>query len=104
MIKQTDLENEYHKENPEKDIENMFRECNQVLAILHDTKQKYLYKLLIDLFNDKDKCNNYGILYDSIIANNKYKIKYGNKVIIREYTSLFRTLMSIRYEFFSYTF
>lgn len=104
VIKETNLENEHHKEKPEASIEDMFRECNNVLKILHHTKHKYLYKYMIELFNDKDKCINYGILYDSIIANTKYKIKYGKKEIIREYTSWFRTLMNIRYEFFSYEF
>jgi len=106
LIKQIEYENVYHKENPENSdsLIKMFKESNDVLKILYNTDQKYLYLLLIELFNDKDKCSLYGILQENIIDNYKYKITYGKKQIIREYVSWFNILRNIRYEFFSYEF
>ncbi len=94
----------YYKENPRADIKDLMAEATKVISILGKTKQKYLYKYMIELFNDQTKCDDYGVLFDELFATNIYKIVYKNKEITRDYMLSFRTLQNIRHFRYVYTF
>ena len=83
------LNNVYHKEKPWESIYSLFDECNQMIKILNNTKHKYLYKYMIELFNNKENCNDYGILADYLVYSNRYKIIYGDKEITSRISKTF---------------
>ena len=100
----TDLQDEIYIKNPEDRIPDLFLECNRVLNILNNYKnEKYLYKVLIKLFNQK--CDKYSILFYYIIANKRKRIVYGTQFIERPHVNKFKFLLIYREHYmFSYEF
>lgn len=68
-----------------------------VLRIFNNSKNTLLYKLMIELFNDKKKCIDYGIIMKNIINNRLYLIKYKNKKITFDNLEIFNNIEYIRY-------
>ena len=92
FISKNNIYNYYYQHDPEEDISKIFNDCFQILKILNKTKQKYLYKYLIELFNDKKKCLDY-LTITNYFEQNKFNIiSYKKKVIKRNYISLFKLL------------
>jgi hypothetical protein len=94
----------YYKENPIESVTEIFNESKQVLEVLNyciktkkTTLNKYLYKLLTDLF--KYDCDKYGILLKYILDNQRYSIKYGNQEIKRHYVIDIAKLKQLRYAY-----
>ena len=67
-----------------------------LLRIFNSSKNTLLYKLMIEIFNDKNKCFNYGIIMENILNNNLCQIKYKNKKITFDNLELFRNIQYIR--------
>jgi hypothetical protein len=47
-------------------------ELSKKYDFLSDDVQEYLYKFIIDVFNDKDKCNNYNLFVKYIFNSDRY--------------------------------
>jgi F0F1-type ATP synthase delta subunit len=88
--------NVYQKENPYGSINSLFNECIEMLNFLNKTQEKYLYKYLIEIFKDTQKCRQYNSFTRYIVENQRYKIIYGEKEITREYIILFQILNTIK--------
>ena len=100
-----ELQDKIYKKNPEESLIDLFTSCYSMLSILKNTNDKYLYKLLIKLFNDKNKCNDYGTIINEIAYTKRYEIIYGSKIIKRDYNVWFRSLYNlIHNSFLVYTF
>ena len=69
---------------------------NETLDIFKYSKQTLLYKLMIELFNDRINCNKYIKLKKNIIDNRLYYIKYKNKKYIFDYLYIFHLIQAIR--------
>ena len=82
----------YYQNNPKEDIPQIFRDCYLILNILNNTKEKLLYKYLIKLFNDKNKCNDYITIWEYFEQNKYNIISYKKKVVKRDYIELFQLL------------
>jgi hypothetical protein len=94
---------EYYLEKPEQKIYEIYDECINVLTLLNKYKYiNYLYKILIKIF--KNKCNEYTIIDENIINNERKKIIYNNIVIERKYVSDFKFLKNITNFMYSYSF
>jgi len=98
------VRDQIYVENPKEKIMSIFSECIKVLEILNKYKDEHkFYKILIKLF--KEYCDEYLILFNNIIVNNRVKIIYGNNIIKRDYILNFKFLMNYRYNYsYSYTF
>lgn len=88
--------NTYYKKNPENDIKYLFEECYDVLKILKNFDEETLAELLIRLFNDRHNCSKYNVIYTYIVTSARYKVIYGDHVIVRPYIPLFTYLMALR--------
>ncbi len=90
---------------PKNKVFELFEECNNVIKLLLDSKEIYLYKYMINLFMNKNTCKDYISLVDYLCMNNVYKIKYKNKVIEKKFIIYFHYLYFIKNSFFlSYTY
>jgi broad specificity phosphatase PhoE len=97
--------NFYHKKNPYENIQELILECHDMLKLLEKTEEKYLYKYMIEIFNNKEKCSDYELLEKYIFYSERYKIIYGDKEITRKYPSIFYYLAIIKAQtIFSYNF
>lgn len=98
----------YYKKDPYSAIPDLFTECYEMLNILNESensKHKYLYELMINLFKDKNECSKYLKLFMYLVESIRYKIIYGNNVIVRDYGIKFRLLQTLRHNYlYSYTF
>lgn len=96
--------NYYHKDS-KNFVSNMLNTCFNVINKLNNLKEKYFIDNLLKLFNDKNNCDDYIYLSDSILNNLAYKIKYHNNVITRKYImwyisiSAIRNMLSLTYHF-----
>lgn len=63
------------KKDNRKYLINLIGQINDTLDLFKNTKQIYIYKLMIELFN-KD-CNKYVLLMNNLIDNNLYFIEYN---------------------------
>lgn len=90
----------YHKKNPYESIPELFNECFEMLNILNDTEHTYLYKLMIELFNDKIKCSKYVKLFMYLIETHRYKIIYGKHELKCEHVIKFKLLQMLRYNYY----
>ena len=89
---------EYVKQSDVKSkLLNLVGEINSLFEILRKTKNTFLYKLMIELFNDPKKCSGYKRINDLIIKNNIYMIKYGKNIIKFDYNKIFSDLGSIKW-------
>jgi hypothetical protein len=83
---------------------SLFNQIYRMIGLLNNTKQKYLYQLMIDLFNDKINCVKYDLIERYIIHNDIFKIIYKKNIINFEFLDCFKILKNLRYSYFSYTF
>ena len=75
-------------------------EANDMLGLLHNCKEEYLYQTMIRIFNDKDNCSKYDTLMQYITDNNCYMIEFKNKKIIFDMYDSFKLLRELRYSYF----
>lgn len=75
---------------------NLVKECDIILGIIKNTKHKYLYKLMIELFNDQQKCKSYIDIMNYIIHNQFYMIKYGKRIVKLENKFVFSAIFQIK--------
>ena len=76
---------------------NLVGEINSLFEVLKKTKHTFLYKLMIELFNDPKKCSGYKQINDYIIGNELYMIKYGRNIIKFDNLQIFSDINTIRY-------
>lgn len=95
---------EIYTVNPQNKVIDIIYECNEVLKILNKHKDEpLLYKLLIKLFTDN--CDEYQILFRYIVDTGRTQIKYGNKIVKKDYVFDFYFLLTYRHSYsYSYTF
>lgn len=79
--------------NKKSSIDSLFIECREILEILNNTKETYLYKLIVNSFKDPQLCSvDYKKLADYLIYNQVWQIKYKENNIIRNHIKLFALL------------
>ena len=85
-------------------ISESIKQTLDTLQILNKyAKIKYLYQLLIYLFNNE--CSSYIILLNNIIYNDKLEVIYSRYSIRRDYLRYIKYILDIRHEYlYSYTF
>jgi hypothetical protein len=92
------------KEDINNSINELFIESKYMLDLLNNTSNKYLYELMIELFNDQEKCPSYDQIFKYLIDNNMYKIIYDSKEINYKLFDCFKLLKNIRYTTYSYVY
>ncbi len=91
--------------DPKIKIHELFNECDNVIRLLLKSDEKYLYKYMIKLATDKKLCEEYVKLVDNLCLNQIYKIKYKNKIVIKDFVVWFHYLFFIKNSFYlSYKF
>lgn len=86
---------------------NIFELINKsisILDILKQSKEKYLYKTMINLFNDKNNCHKLVDLLNIIELTDIVKIEYKNTKINYKIFNDLISLSNIRYTYYSYTY
>lgn len=100
-----DPPNYRYPENVRTSIDALFVECRQMLEILNMNDETYMYKLLINAFNDNKKCGDeYVVLMDYLVYNMTYSIEYKDKSIEREHLKLFPLLELLKNRNYVYRF
>ena len=95
----------YLKKNEvKKYLLELIENINDMLNIFKNTKQTLLYKLMIELFNDKSKCSEYLKLWDNLVNSKLYLIKYKNNKLVFENSYLIDYISVTRFTILSYTF
>lgn len=95
----------YFKKNTKDLVPQLFSECKFFLDLLNLTEKKYLYELIIQLFNTPNLCFLYAQLMGYILGNKRYAIHYNGTNIIRDYAIPFQYLYTVQSMYlFSYTF
>ena len=75
-----------------------------MLELFNNVKYKYLYKFMIYLFNDKEKCIKLDLINRYLIDNQKNKIIYKNIEINYSFLNNYKQLKGLRYSMFEYIF
>jgi hypothetical protein len=83
---------------------NLFSNFKDVIDLLLKHNDKYLYKTMIKLFNDKNLCSSYEIIEDNFIYNNMYEIIYKKKKINFKFLECFKLLRILNRSYYSYTY
>jgi hypothetical protein len=65
--------------NEEIDIDKLYTETKSMLELLSNVKEQYIYKTIINLFNDKEKCDKLNLIDKYIINGFQYNIIYAPK-------------------------
>jgi hypothetical protein len=94
--------NMWYKENPNDSISDLFNETKTMLELFNDCKDKYLYKFMISLFNDKDKCMKLDLINKYLIDNRINKIIYKKIDINYSFLNNYKQLKYLRYSLFEY--
>jgi hypothetical protein len=81
-------------------IITLITEANDMLGLLHNCKEVYLYQTMIRIFNDKDNCSKYDTLSQYITDNICYMVEFKNKKIIFDIYDSFKLLKELRYSYF----
>jgi hypothetical protein len=85
-------------------VMSLVQECREMLYLLKFSNEKYLYKILVNVFKSQDKCSLIELFEKWILHSKIYEIEYNNQIINREYLSCFKILKTFRYSNYSYTF
>ena len=101
ILEEIDIQNEnnmiiLYVENKIDEVFYIIKDINRILEIIKNTKQKLLYKFMIETFNDSNKCQIYLDIMCLIIDYKLYSIKYKNKIIKLDNLYLFRTIKEIQ--------
>ena len=64
---------------------SLINDINSLFEIFKGNKHTFLYKLMIELFNEPKNVLDYKQIDDLIIKNNIYMIKYGKNIIKFDY-------------------
>lgn len=72
---------DYDKWLTEYDINQVLESVNNILSLLKRSSEKYFYQTMIRLFNNREKCLDYNIIYKNCIDTHLYKIVYKDIVI-----------------------
>lgn len=96
--------NYWYKENPSESILDLFIETKSMLELFDNSKDKYLHKFMISLFNDNEKCIKLDLINKYLIDNQKSKIIYKNIEINYSFLNNYKILKDIRYSWFEYIF
>lgn len=99
-----DPDNFWYKENPKDSIIELFIETKLMLELFNNIKEKYLYKFMIFLFNDKEKCIKLDLINKYLINNQTSKIIYKNIEINYLFLNYFKQLKQLRWSLFEYIF
>lgn len=83
------------KKHVNDDITAIITNVSELIKITSKHKEKYLYKLLIKLLNEK-KCEDYSHIINMIVYDNLYMVKYKNKKIYIPYIETTKIIMSIK--------
>lgn len=84
------------KEDNKKYLIELLSNINDTLELFKNSKQTLLYKLMIELFNDRENCDKYLKLVKNVINNRLYFIKYKRTKYIFDYLYLINLIYSIR--------
>jgi hypothetical protein len=86
-------------------IYDLFINVKNVLDLLCNNKEKYLYETMIKLFNDKNLCSKYYIIENNFIYDLMYEVIYKNKKINFGILYNFKLLHYLRQmTYYSYTY
>ena len=101
ILEEIDIQNEnnmiiLYVENKIDEVFYIIKDINRILEIIKNTKQKLLYKFMIETFNDSNKCQIYLDIMYLIIDYKLYSIKYKNKIIKLDNLYLFRIIKEIQ--------
>lgn len=73
---------------------NMINYIERILRIFSQTKQKYIYKLMIDLFYNS--CGDYNHFLDEGLLNNIVGVEYKRKKVFIKHFYIFQTIAFIK--------
>ena len=104
LIEPYDKTNIWYKDKSHDSLIELFTETKLMIELLKNANFKYLYKFMLFLFNDKEKCIKLDSIYKYIIGNRTYKIIYKNITISYDFLFCFKILKALRYTMFEYTF
>ena len=95
----------YKKKDDNKEyLITLLSDINDTLELFNNSKQTLLYKLMIELFNNRDNCDKYLKLIKNVIDNRLYFIKYKQTKYIFDNLYLINLIYSIRYGSLTYDF
>lgn len=90
----------YHAENPYLEIKKIIEDCRLTIDILSMSNTDILYKYLIELFNDPQRCHYFPTIINILMKEHpRYRITFGSTSITRYYTLLFTKLSHLRHSF-----
>lgn len=72
---------DYDKWLAKYDINQVLETVNNILSLLKRASEKYFYQTMIRLFNNRENCLDYNIIYKNCIDTYLYKIVYKDIVI-----------------------
>jgi len=100
-----DKNNIWYADNPKELINNIIIEINIMLELFNNVNDKYLYKFMIYLFNNKENCYKYDLI-NKYIINSDYinKIIYNKNIINFNYFNCFKELNIYRMFHYEYIF
>ena len=100
-----DPSNFWYKENASEAIMELINETKLMLELFNNVKYKYLYKFMIYLFNDKEKCIKLDLINKCLIDSQRSKIIYKNIEINYSFLNNYKQLKQLRYSaMFEYIF
>jgi len=99
--KVNDITNSWYITSNDDIFNKLLIDCKSVLDLLSKSKDKYLYKFMIKLFNDSNQCIKYDII-TKLILDTKTKIIYKNIIIDYKIFDSIKLLNQLRYSFFEY--
>lgn len=90
----------YHAENPYLEIKKIIEDCRLTIDILSLSNTDILYKFLIDLFNDPNRCHYFPTILNILMKEHpRYRVSFGSVTYTRNYTILFTKLSHLRHSF-----
>jgi len=93
----SDSNNIWYKEKPNESLIELFTETKLMLELFNNSDFKYLYKFMLYLFTDKEKCAKLDLIFKYLINNITYKIVYKKITISYDFLFCFRILKKIRW-------
>ena len=90
--KYSNTKNDYDKWSVNYDIYELLKNISNILNLLSKSSEIYFYETMIRLFNDRENCLDYNVIYKNCIDNNLYKIVYKNITIYFTIFDDFRNL------------
>jgi len=90
----------YHAENPYLEIRKIIEDCRLTIDILSLSNTDILYKFLIELFNDPNRCHQFPTLINILMKEHpRYKVTFRLASYTRAHALLFTKLSHLRHSF-----